>query len=154
MTHSHPHAGVLTLPDMNEPELAPLDELFARAMQQASARDRLREAQRMARQAPTDSADAEAANAIARRLLLQLEWREVALVALCYEQVCSCGRTHFWVEGEYIEHQHVRDATARWQILRVRESVTREHHPLPRRVEYRTMRCDICPSCLREHGYA
>lgn len=146
---------VLSVPDLNEAEPTPLDEMFARAMSRASDRDRLREAQREARRTPPETPEGREASEIARRLLLRLEWREEALVALACEQVCTCGRTHFWIEGEYIQHRHVRDNTAKWNILHRRESVTRDHHPdLPRRVEYQTMRVDICPSCLREHGYS
>jgi hypothetical protein len=150
------HRGHFATPDMAEPESenSPLDELFARAMQTATERDRLREARREARRLPPESHEGREASEIARALLLKLEWREHALVALCCEQVCTCGRTHFWVEGEYLEHRHIRDSSARWQIIKPREAVTREHHPdLPRRIEYRTMRTDICPSCLAEHGY-
>lgn len=144
------------VPNLGDPdsEPTPLDEMFARAMARAGDRDRLREAQREARRRTPDSTEGREATEIARRLLLQLEWREEALVALVCEQICSCGRTHFWVEGEYLQHRHLRDATAKWNILRQRDSATRGHHPdLPRRIEYQTMRVAICPSCLRENGY-
>lgn len=133
----------------SEPEALPLEELFGAAIATRTSREKLREAQRVARTAPSESLEAHQANEIARRLLFQLEWREVALVALMDEQVCTCGRVHFWLEGEYIEREHVRDRTARWHILRSgTETVL-----LPRRIEYRTQKVKICPSCLKEHGY-
>lgn len=132
-----------------ESEPIPLDELFGAAVASRSTREELHEAQRRARTVPPDSDLGREASAVARRLLMQLEWAEVALVALLNEQVCACGRTHFWLEGEYIERAHVRDKTARWQILRSgQETVV-----LPKRVEYRTQRVKICPSCMKDHGY-
>lgn len=132
-----------------EPEALPLEELFGSAVAARSNREQFREAQNRARLLSPESKEGREATEIARRLLFQLEWREVALVALMDEQVCSCGRVHFWLEGEYIERVHVRDKTARWHILRSgAETVV-----LPRRIEYRTQKVKMCPSCIKDHGY-
>lgn len=137
------------IPEVEAPDFSALEAQLLAARQALSAREELKRAQSIARARP-DSDEGREASEIARRLLAQLEWREVALVALGYEQVCSCGRNHYWIEGEYIERQHIRDRTARWHMLKSGSETVK----LPKRVEWRTMRVSLCPSCLREHGYA
>lgn len=129
-----------------------LDELLPAAKAEANAKGELRRMRRLARLLPADSDAGREASAIARALMARIEWREVAIVALMLEQVCGhCGRVHFWFEGEYLERQHIQDPTARWQELC---SCPPLHPDLPRRIEYRTHKVQMCPTCVREHGYA
>lgn len=130
-----------------------LDNLLPAAKAASEARSTLKRAQRLIRALPPGSDEAREASAIARRLLAAIEWREVAIVALMLEQVClHCSRVHFWFEGEYLERHHVRDPSARWQELIPSPEVC-IHPDLPRRVEYRTHKVRMCPTCVREHGY-
>lgn len=129
-----------------------LDSLLPAAKAEADAKTELKRVQRLTRLLPADSDAGREASAIARALLARIEWRETAMVALMLEQVCThCGRVHFWFEGEYLERHHIRDQSARWQELC---STPGLHPNLPRRIEYRTHKVSMCPTCIREHGYA
>lgn len=131
-------------------KLAAMQATYTQALEARTNLDKLRAMQREAKRDP-DSDRGREASEIARRMLATLEWRDTALVALILEQVCECGaRPHFWFEGEYVERKHIRDASARWQLLKGPS----DHYPdLPRKIEYQTHRVKLCPSCLKEKGY-